>query len=255
MKKYTIGIDSGSVMCKAALLQDGQLRLTKTCKTSWQPQKTALELAESILETQHIAKKECCIVSTGYGRERIDFADKTLTEITAHALGGMSLEPKIQGVIDIGGQDSKVIKLANHKVDTFLMNDKCAAGTGKFLEMSCATLDIPVTSIDSFLTTKEFAAINSMCAVFAESELIGLLSSGIEREKILNGVIRSIASRIVNMLGKVNAGKGDVFLMTGGLSQSQVMVNALNEVTGCKVLTHRASPFAGAIGAAISGNR
>lgn len=252
MKKYKIGIDSGSAMCKAALIVDNKIKFLKMIPSGWNPIKTAKDIVEYICLENNILIDECFIVTTGYGRENIDFRDKSLTEITAHGKGGMFLNKNISGIIDIGGQDSKVIKISNGKVLSFLMNDKCAAGTGRFLEMSCNTLEIPLKNIDFVLKNDDFVPINSMCAVFAESELIGLRSSGVAREKIINGVIRSIASRTLNMLNKIQANQKDVFLMTGGLSQSKHIVKTLCNITGYNILTHENSPMAGAIGAAIS---
>jgi len=253
MDKYIIGIDSGSTYCKAVLFSEGNLIDKTIVKSGWQPEKIAMNVTDYLIDNNNINKSTCKIITTGYGRESITFAHKTLTEITAHSLGGFYLEPEISGIIDIGGQDSKVIKTKNGKVMNFHMNDKCAAGTGRFLDMACNTLDIPIDELDIFLNTKDFVHINSMCTVFAESEIIGLMSASTPRELVINGVLRSIAIRIQGVLSKLQLQKNDILLMTGGLSRSKKIVEIISEVTGFEVITNEKSPFAGAIGAAVSG--
>ena len=253
MGKYILGIDSGSTYCKAVLFGGNSIIDTAIVKSGWQPEKIAMEISNGICKANNIEMDQCRVVSTGYGRESISFAHKTLTEITAHALGGFHLTPEISGIVDIGGQDSKVIKIKNGKVMNFYMNDKCAAGTGRFLDMACNTLEVPIDTLDLFLPTKEFVHINSMCTVFAESEIIGLMSSNTPRELVLNGVLRSIAIRIQGMLSKLAPQRNDVFLMTGGLSRSRQIVETISETTGFEIITNPKAPFAGALGAAISG--
>lgn len=254
--QYCIGIDSGSTMCKVALLKktdDESHTIVDTDyrNISWQPVETARLLSDTLLQKNRLSIDNCRIVSTGYGREQITWAHKHITEITTHGKGASHLNPYVSGVIDIGGQDSKVMKLEDGKVSDFLMNDKCAAGTGRFLELACSKLDILLDQIDNYVISDEYAPINSMCAVFAESEIIGLLSSGTGREKILNGVIRSICSRIANMTGKINPSAGDVFLLTGGLSQSDAILETLKSFVDFDIIKNELSPYAGAVGAAL----
>jgi predicted CoA-substrate-specific enzyme activase len=253
MYKYSIGIDSGSTFCKVALLDKENVLDRAIVKSGWQPSKIAENIVEAVLEKNGLSMEDCLMVSTGYGRESIDFAEKTLTEISAHSVGGIYLNPEIGGIIDIGGQDCKVIKIRNKKAMSFFMNDKCAAGTGRFLDMACQTLDIPIGEIDNFLQTNEYVNINSMCTVFAESEIIGLVSSSVDRSLILNGVLRSIGARIAQMLSKLQPDKNELFLMTGGLARSQRVVDTVSEITVYNIVTHADSSYAGAIGAAMFG--
>lgn len=255
-KPYRIGIDSGSTMCKVALVRENEpgdyiVLDTGSGMNNWHPLKTAQSLYDTLLKRNGIDADKCRVLSTGYGREQISWADKKITEITSHGKGALVLNADIAGVIDIGGQDSKVIKLDRGKVSDFQMNDKCAAGTGRFLDMACSKLGIQLAAIDSSITTKEYAPINSMCAVFAESEIIGLLSAGIDREVILNGVIHSICSRIANMAGKFTILDGETFLFTGGLAQSNLVLEILRSYVSFDIVSDRLSPFAGAVGAAI----
>ena len=251
MKKFYIGIDSGSTMCKAALFNGRELMDTYIIKTGWNPKLSASECLDHILEKNTISRDNVNITATGYGRETIDFADNIFTEITCHAYGGMYLNPEIQGIIDIGGQDSKVIQIQNQRVADFLMNDKCAAGTGRFLSMACEILDIELEGIDGFTDTIDPISISSMCTVFAESEIIGLLSMEKDRAKIMGGVLQSIAQRIRSMTGKINFDPEAPILMSGGLSRSKSLIEIISKITGLKVETHDNALFAGAIGACV----
>lgn len=253
MKRYTLGIDYGSTYCKAVLFNGEKVVDKAIVKSGWQPEKIAFNVFENLLKNNNINKEQCKVISTGYGRESIGFADKSLTEITAHSLGSHFICPNINGIIDIGGQDSKVIKIQNGKVLNFYMNDKCAAGTGRFLDMACNTLEVPINDLDSFLNTDEFVSINSMCTVFAETEIIGLMSSSTPRELIINGVLHSVSLRINSMISKLQPKKDNVFMMTGGLSKSDKIVKIISDAIGFKIITNEDGQFAGALGAAISG--
>lgn len=246
-----IGIDSGSTMCKAVLFQDNKVVEARISKTGWDPKLSAQEHSDKLLELGKLSPSEVIFSTTGYGREAIDFAEHIFTEITCHAFGGMHLAPQIQGIVDIGGQDSKVIKIRDGKIIDFLMNDKCAAGTGRFLSMACDTMGIELSSIDDFVTLDEFIPINSMCTVFAESEIIGLLSMQKERSQILAGVLHSIAQRVGQMINRMGFDPKLPLLMTGGLSRSRALLEAIAQSTALQVITHEQAPFAGAIGACI----
>ena len=250
MKKL-IGIDSGSTMCKAVLSDGKSIVDSVSVKTGWNPKLSATESLGFLLERNRLRRDEVCVSATGYGREAVDFADYTFTEITCHAFGAMLLLPDIGGVIDIGGQDSKVIQIRDNKVVNFFMNDKCAAGTGRFLSMACETLGVPLDGVDEFADPNEAISVNSMCTVFAESEIIGLLAMQKDRSKIMTGVLESIAQKIRQMTGKIDFIKGMPLLMTGGLSRSEVLLRIISRTTGLDVVTHRHALFAGAVGACI----
>jgi len=251
MKKYFLGIDSGSTLCKAVVMNTEGILDTYAVKTGWNPYVSARESLEVLKKRNGLSDDEVCIATTGYGREAIDFADYTVTEITCHAYGGVYLMPGIQGIIDIGGQDSKVIQIKNGRPINFLMNDKCAAGTGRFLKMACDTLEIPLESIDEFTHPQEAVSINSMCKVFAESEIIGLLAMQKDRSQIMAGVLQSIARKIQQQAGKIDFIKDKPILMTGGLSRSQKLIETIADFIGFEVKTCPQALFAGAIGACI----
>lgn len=189
-------------MCKAVLFRGHQVVDALMSKTGWNPRLSAKQNSDLLLERNRLSRKNIIFATTGYGRETIDFSDHVFTEIICQAFGGMHLIPGIQGIIDIGGQDSKVIKITNDKVADFLMNDKCAAGTGRFLSMACDKLGIELESIDEFVNLDEYIQINSMCA-----EIIGLLSLERDRSKIMAGVLQSIAQRIRQMIEKLGFSK------------------------------------------------
>jgi len=251
MIKYIIGIDSGSTLCKAVLFDGKEIIDAQALKTGWSPGLSARESLGLLLERNSVFRNEVCISTTGYGREAIDFADYMFTEITCHAFGALYLAPEIGGVIDIGGQDSKVIQLRDKRIENFLMNDKCAAGTGRFLSMACDTLGVPIEDIDTFASPDQTVPINSMCTVFAESEIIGLLSMQKDRAMIMNGVLQSIAQKIRQMTCKLDFAEGVPLLITGGLSQSAVLISIISKTIGLEVNTDKDALFAGALGACV----
>lgn len=256
MPGIRIGIDGGSTFCKIALLApDGRLLDKRMAKTGWQPAATAAKLLEEALACAALTRADTTVVTTGYSREAIPFADSTLTEITAHARGAALLAPGIDGVIDIGGQDSKVIRLSGSAVREFMMNDKCAAGTGRLVEMALRALECQPHEVDAMCELHAAASINSMCAVFAESEMIGLIAAGTHRGRILGGVMASIAARISQMLTRVGMPSGGKLLMTGGLSRYQCLAQEISRIAGQEIIVHSDSIYAGAIGAALSGEK
>lgn len=255
MKKYCVGIDSGSTMCKSVLFDGAAMIDTLSVKTGWNPKLSAEESIGVMLKRNGLKAAEVCVSATGYGREAIDFADFMFTEITCHAYGGMLLQPGIQGVIDIGGQDSKVIQIQNGRVTNFMMNDKCAAGTGRFLSMACDTLGIPFDEIDRYADADGAVSITSMCTVFAESEIIGLLAMQKDRSMIMAGVLVSIAKKIQQQMSKLNLDSTLPVLMTGGLSASQTLRRIMAQTIGHDVITDQHALYAGAIGAYICAAR
>jgi predicted CoA-substrate-specific enzyme activase len=245
MVLISIGIDSGSTATKVAIF-DGNSFEYSIRPTGWSPKNTI----ERIIDEVSVRQKY--VVVTGYGRVATEKSDKKVTEITCHAKGAKFINNNVNTIIDIGGQDSKVIAVDNQgSVVDFLMNDKCAAGTGKFLEMTCNLLSKDINNLDDFAVSLNPANINSMCAVFAESEIISLLASGSKPEDIATGVINSIVKRTVTLLGRLGV-KGDIFF-SGGLSQSLVIKKAIEESLSMKVFTSSNSIYTGAIGAALIG--
>jgi (R)-2-hydroxyacyl-CoA dehydratese activating ATPase len=193
-------------------------------------------------------------VATGYGRNAIEFADATITEITCHAAGVRYLHPDARTIIDIGGEDSKVIRLDDRgKVQDFAMNDRCAAGTGRFLEIVARRLEGDLVSVARAAEgCSKPVAISSMCVVFAETEIVGLLASGMPVREIMAGVQKSIASRIVGMVGRQAK---EPFYFTGGVALVPGMAKALSGVLGHEIRVSGNAQFTGALGAAIMASR
>lgn len=245
------GIDAGSTAIKIALY-DGQQFLCRQRPAGWSPREEAQTLLTEITAEWHSTPAAvAAIVGTGYGRVSLTGLTKALTEITCHAKGASHLVPGARTVIDIGGQDSKVIRIdAERRVEEFLMNDKCAAGTGRFLQVMNTVLGLDFNQANDFLPPDtEVCKINSMCTVFAESEVIGLLNRGVAREAIVAGIYQSIAARIGAMAGRLGVVEPVVF--TGGLSRLPAIHQALEKELRCTIIIPELALYAGAVGAAL----
>ena len=240
------GIDLGSTTIKLVLIENGVLVKKEIADTASHP----LETARALL--RHVPDG-CPLLATGYGRDliEVDRNIPTITEIKAHATGARFLLPECAAVIDIGGQDVKAIALDNcGRVAKFEMNDRCAAGTGKFLEVMAHRLGYPLDEFADVLAMgSETVTINSMCTVFAESEVVGLLNRGIKREAIAYALHRCIAKRISGMFCRISTLSGPV-LVTGGGSRNRLLVSLLGRLLGRAVATHEFAQYAGAIGCA-----
>lgn len=246
---YYIGIDIGSTASKVSVFEDEKLISNMVMPTGWSSVDTSNKIKEE-LEGKGIDLEKAKVVATGYGRVSIPYADKTITEITCHGRGAYYLNNSdIMTVIDIGGQDTKIINLENGSVTNFLMNDKCAAGTGRFLELMANTLGVSLDEMAHMALKGKDIQITSMCTVFAESEVISLIGSGAKREDIARGVINSIIGRIKTLLSKQGI-KGDIYL-TGGLCELEPFIQLLSEKIGKKVNTSSLARFAGSIGGAL----
>lgn len=245
-----IGIDIGSTAAKAAVLKDGEIVCTIVIPTGFNGVDAAMRLADGLRERGFDPLAgDIPVVATGYGRVSVPYATKTVTEITCHGRGAAFLFGGDGTVIDVGGQDTKVIQLAGGKVRKFVMNDKCAAGTGKFLEVIADRMGVTQEELATLAAAGEPTAISSMCTVFAESEVISLIGKGEPRENIANGVIESVVAKVASLArGLVD---GDVFL-TGGLCENDYVIGRLAKNLGEKVTTAPNARFAGAIGAALS---
>jgi len=248
----TAGIDIGSITAKAAIVENGKIIGTKIIFTGYNAEAAGVRvyeelLAESGLDTSSIDK----IVATGYGRNSVAFADKTFTEIMAHAAGAYLLNPKIRTIIDIGGQDSKAMALDEKgKVKNFVMNDKCAAGTGRFLEVMARALEVNLDEFGAMsLQSKLPSKISSLCTVFAESEVISLIARGEKRPDIIAGIHESIAARVSSMLARV--GVTEPVMITGGVARNKGVVDALTRKLGVKIEVSSYAQVNGAIGAAV----
>lgn len=245
-----IGLDSGSTTTKGVLFTEDGYVDKYLLPTAGDP-KTAMGTVVDYFN-EHYGEADK-IVTTGYGRKLFP-SDLAVTEITCHGKGADYLSPGIPQVIDIGGQDCKTISLnGKGNVLDFNMNDRCAAGTGRFVEVMMRTLGEDITILDEFVKDAEPVQINSMCTVFAESEVVGLIAKGEERQDIALGVVHSIAKRINSQYSKLQVKKGQPVLFTGGLSRSKVFTEVLSHYVGSPVRSHELGQFAGAIGAAQIG--
>ena len=248
----TVGIDVGSITTKAAVVKDGQLISDKVTMTGYNARDAGAKIYESIMDESRLNPSLVSrIISTGYGRNSVTFADKAVTEITCHAVGAHFLNPSVRSIIDIGGQDSKAIVIdESGAVKDFAMNDKCAAGTGRFLEVMARALEVDLNNFGKFsLTADTPAKISSLCTVFAESEVISLISKGEKRENIIAGIHESIAARVVAMAGRI--GLGAPVMMTGGVAKNEGVVKALENKTGLRIDVSDKTQVTGAIGAAL----
>jgi len=250
MIKASIGIDCGSTACKGVLLQEDAILASCVQPTGWSPRDTSRAVFEQLLAQAGLKKEDVHSTATGYGRIAIDFADRTVTEITCHALGADYLLPGVRTVIDIGGQDSKVIVVEAGQVRSFQMNTKCAAGTGRFLEMSANRMGIDLAEFAVLLAAGKSCPLSSMCAVFADSEIVSQLAAGKSREEVAGGIIQLVADRVAALAGRVDI--SPPLLLTGGLAGMEGLRTALEKQLGYPVAAADLSGFAGAIGAARS---
>jgi len=248
----TAGIDIGSITAKAALVEDGKIRGTKIIFTGYNAEAAGIKVYEELLSEAGLDRSAVDkIVSTGYGRNSVRFADKTFTEIMAHAAGAHFLNPAIRTVIDIGGQDSKAVALDEKgKVRNFVMNDKCAAGTGRFLEVMARALEVNLDEFGAMsLTSSMPAKISSLCTVFAESEVISLIARGEKRPDIIAGIHESIAARVSSMLARI--GVAEPVMITGGVARNSGVVDALARKLEVSIAVSPYAQVNGAIGAAV----
>jgi predicted CoA-substrate-specific enzyme activase len=249
--KPLAGIDCGSSFCKGALLYNGSVQALTRRPTGWNVEESGRRTLKELL-AEDSGPRPVSLAATGYGREKISGADRVITEISAHARGAEFLCPGVRTVIDIGGQDSKLISVEGGRVRDFQMNDKCAAGSGRFLEMIRRRLDLDMDHLlmEELLALQKQVPLNSTCVVFAESEIIGLLTEGVSREEILGGAVDSMARRVAALAGRTRILPPAV--LTGGLSESPGLCKALSRVLGVELRPLPRGPYAGAIGAALS---
>lgn len=247
--RYAAGIDLGSTTIKV-VIYDGTRYIAHMTFASWNPAGTASSLLATVAAEFGLASPPTLVATTGYGRRTVKDATLTPTEITCHARGATYLVPGCRFVIDIGGQDAKGIRLSEDgSVEDFVMNDKCAAGTGRFLSTMGQALGVHVDHLAQHALGQEPHRINAMCTVFAESEVISLINQGIERGPIIAGLHASIARRTASMVASLRPEPPIVF--TGGVSQNGDIVQRLSAELGCPVIVPHDAVYAGAIGAAL----
>lgn len=249
---YFVGIDSGSHATKLVCIDKDKKIVGRYLAPTGTSVKESVQGVLGFLADGGIARENIArLVATGYGRNNVEGADEIVTEITCHAAGAYHLLGRSGTIIDIGGQDSKAIKMdETGRVVQFAMNDKCAAGTGRFLEVMADKLRL---SLDEFAKmakkSEEAVPVSSMCSVFAESEVISLIAGGKSREEIAKGIHQSIAERTASLARRIN-GKPPYY-MAGGVSKNECLVGELERCLGSKIDVVEEPQFTGALGAAL----
>jgi len=255
-KILVAGVDIGSTTAKAVVLDENNMMWTAMIATGTKPPESGRKVYQMALEKSgHVPSEVAFIIATGYGRVSADFANKTVTEIACHGRGAHFVSPAVRTIIDIGGQDAKSISLGEGgKVTDFLINDKCASGTGRFLESaSQLVLHVPLEDLGKLSAqAKSKVAISSTCTVFAQTELISLLASGEAVESIVAGLHASIASKVGSMARRL--GVKPVVMMTGGVAKNSGVVEALRQELGTDVVVPEIidPQLVGALGAALA---
>jgi predicted CoA-substrate-specific enzyme activase len=249
------GVDIGAGTAKAVIFADRQIISYSILPTGYNSIETARKTIEEALEKATILFSDLdWIVSTGYSRNIVPFANRAMTEIMCHARGANFLIPQTRTVIDIGCQDSKAIRLDERgMVTNFVMNDKCAAGTGRFIEVMAQALGLRIEEVGPVaLTSKDYCEISSTCTVFAETEIVSQRAQGRTREDLIAGSLKSIAKRVSIMMSSVGLVKEVVF--TGGVAKNIGVKRALEEAFGVDILVPEEPQIIGALGAALFAN-
>jgi len=250
-----VGIDIGSLASKLVLIDENKKMIDfRVERSTYDFKRIGANLFNDLLYKHNLKKAEVFVQSTGYGRNTIDFADDRVTEITAHARGVQYFFPDANSVIDIGGQDSKAIVISKKtgNVMDFQMNDKCAAGTGRFLEVMANALEVPIEEIGNLaLKSNNPAAISSTCTVFAESEVISLFARGTSKEDIAGGIHKSIARRVSGMAKRI--GVAPLLVFCGGVAKNIAVKRYLEVELGFEIVVPEYPQLTGALGAACIG--
>ncbi len=249
---YRVGIDIGSAAAKVIVMSEDsrEILYNLLMPTGWSSKETALNI-QNWLKEREITSDNSHITATGYGRVSVPFAHKVVTEITCHGRGAYYLNKENCTVIDIGGQDTKIISVKDGMVTNFIMNDKCSAGTGRFLEIMANTLGVTLKEIFDLAEKGNEVSISSMCTVFAESEVISLIGNGRPKEDIAWGVVNSIVNKVYTLSSKLNS-DNDNFFLTGGFCESRYMCEQLGKKLKKTVNSNDKARYAGAVGAALS---
>ena len=247
------GIDIGSMTTKCVIIDQTGFLDSILLLTESDPKTAGINALESVFKKNGIDRSAISfIVGTGYGRISLDFFDHTVTELTCHAMGVRHVNPDVEGIIDIGGQDSKVIKLkSDGTIMDFVLNDRCAAGTGRFLEVMAKALKLDLDEFGALYEKSEHpCTINSTCIVFAESEVISLSAQGESKQDMAAGLHQSIAKRVGNMAKRL--GMKEKIAFVGGVAKNKGMRCALEDYLETKFLPLTIDPqITGALGAAV----
>ena len=247
------GIDVGSLSAEAALLLDGDLEAYSLIRTGPDSAETARQALKEVLEQTEIRQQDIdYTVATGYGRVIVPFADRNITEISCHAKGAHHFFPSVRTILDMGGQDCKAIQCdENGKVSNFIMNDKCAAGTGRAFEVMANLLQIKLEDIGplSLEFEEEPVKISNKCIVFAKSEVLSYMREGVPLNQILAGLCDGVAERVKGLIRRV--GLKEEFVITGGITKNIGVVQRIEEKLGLKANINFEPQIVGAVGAAI----
>lgn len=246
------GVDIGAATAKAVILSSNNILSFSVLPTSYSVSQAGESALRKALEKVGLSFNDVqYIISTGYGRRAVSFANKAVTEIICHAAGVSSIMPQARTIIDIGGQDSKVIELDDSgNVINFIMNDKCAAGTGRFLEVMAGVLDVKINDMGPIsLISKDPCEISSTCTIFAESEVVSLRAEGRSREDLLAGIHKAMSHRVV-IMGKSVGFTNDV-VFTGGVAKNVGIKEAMENEIGLQILIPEEPQIMGALGAAM----
>ncbi len=250
---YAVGVDVGSTQTKAILIDEsGTIVARALTDTGAYLVRAADRAYDAVLAQAGLSRSDVgAVIGTGYGRFKVEFGDDQVTEISCHAKGAWALYPKTRTVVDIGGQDTKAIKVSDRgEVLDFAMNDKCAAGSGRFLTNSAEALGMDVAEIgDRSLESRAPVRLSTVCTIFVETDILSYLAQGKKVEDILSGVHGAIAARTIALLRRVGVEPEATF--TGGVAKNRGMVHGLEEKLGVKFNVSPDSHFTGAFGAAI----
>ena len=256
--KYRLGIDAGSSYVKLVLI-DSDSTIVNRCNIPTQPdvESVCRKCMDNMLRENSLTEDDLVgIAATGYGRRQIGFADKVITEITALAMGAFGSDKQVRTILDVGGQDSKAISLDEEgNVTDFALNSKCAAGTGRFLEVTSASLGIALEDL-ALLAEKadRSLSLSSTCTVFAESEIISHLAAGEKKENIIRALHAAVTNQLVGLLHQVGCITGSPLLFTGGVAQNKAIADRLSENLKSPVNVPPYPQYLGALGAALSLN-
>lgn len=247
---HFIGIDIGSTSSKVAVMDEH----SKFCELFLLPSGfSAVKVARQIKEVlEQKGYGEGFVTATGYGRVSVDYAQLSMSEILCHGLGAHFLFEPDCTVIDVGGQDTKAIRIENAKPTDFIMNDKCSAGTGKFLEISAGRLGLELSEIYKTARKNPAIKLSSTCTVFAESEIVSLSANGAETSEIAYAIVDSSAHKVAALIKRL---ENQIYFLSGGLSNVPLFKQLLGEHLGAEIFTHENAIYCGAIGAAIMGKR
>ena len=249
----TVGIDVGSATSKAVILKDDDILSYSIIPTGPESMDSAQRAFEQALsKAQFISRDDInCIIATGYGRVVVNFAKETMTELSCHVKGANWLFPSVRTVLDMGGQDCKAIKCDGQgRLLNFAMNDKCAAGTGRFFEIIAKVMDLPLGDIGRLsLETDNEVRISSTCAVFGKSEVASLIRQGRNKSDILGGLHTAVSDRVATLLRRV--GITPDLAITGGIAKNAGVVHRIEDRVRCKALIPDEPQIIGALGAAL----